>query len=105
MAALLTVVTSSQGLLTSASKTGSGYAYNFATVPFLAEAIKFLISFHLLRRQRTTDPKSARCTTNPRSVALFVVPSIIYMLHNNVQVRGARGMALGWGGVGGGRCA
>lgn len=86
MAALLTALTSSQGLLTTASKTGGSYAYNFATVPFLAEALKLGISYNLLRRQRKEDPKAAQCTTNPRTVALFLVPSIIYMLHNNVQV-------------------
>ncbi|KAL6768914.1 hypothetical protein ACKKBF_B16745 [Auxenochlorella protothecoides x Auxenochlorella symbiontica] len=85
MAALLTALTSSQGLLTTASKTGGSYAYNFATVPFLAEALKLGISYNLLRRQRKEDPKAAQCTTNPRTVALFLVPSIIYMLHNNVQ--------------------
>ena len=87
MAALLTVLTSSQGLLTTASKRDGSYEYNFATVPFLAEGVKFLISYHLLRRQKATDPKAARCTTQLKTVALFLVPSLIYMLHNNVQVR------------------
>lgn len=87
MAALLTVLTSSQGLLTTASKRDGSYEYNFATVPFLAEGVKFLISYHLLCRQKATDPKAARCTTQLKTVALFLVPSLIYMLHNNVQVR------------------
>ncbi|KAK2079741.1 hypothetical protein QBZ16_002136 [Prototheca wickerhamii] len=64
MAALLTVLTSSQGLLTTASKRDGSYEYNFATA---------------------TDPKAARCTTQLKTVALFLVPSLIYMLHNNVQ--------------------
>ena len=33
MAGLLTALTSSQGLLTTVSKTGGAYAYNFAAVP------------------------------------------------------------------------
>lgn len=100
MAGLLTVLTSSQGLLTTASKTGGGYAYDFATVPFLAELVKLGISYGLLVRQRRADPGSIRITADPRTVALFIVPSIIYMFHNNVQVGAGGGVGLlgaGWG--------
>jgi hypothetical protein len=99
MAALLTVLTSSQGLLTAASKTGGGYAYDFATVPFLAELTKLCISYFLLERQRAADPASIRVTRDWRTVALFIVPSIIYMFHNNVQVWG---LCAGGGGARGG---
>lgn len=106
MAGLLTALTSAQGLLTSASKSGDGYAYDFATVPFLAEITKFLISYGLLRRQRAADPGSVRITRDLRTVALFIVPSIIYMVHNNVQVggwAGAQTRAAGcWQGAGAG---
>jgi hypothetical protein len=64
----------------------SSYAYDFATVPFLAEITKFAISYLLLMRQRAADPASIRVTRDWRTVALFIVPSIIYMFHNNVQV-------------------
>ena len=74
-----------QGLLTTASKTNGGYAYNFATVPLLAEALKLAISAALLQRQRRTQPEAARTTRGWRTAALFLVPSIIYWLHNNVQ--------------------
>jgi len=86
VAALLTALTSSQGLLTSASKNTDGsYSYNFATVPFFAEATKMAISWYLLQKQRASDPGSVQMTKDPKTVALFVVPSIIYMFHNNVQ--------------------
>jgi UDP-sugar transporter A1/2/3 len=86
VAALLTALTSSQGLLTSASKNTDGsYSYNFATVPFFAEATKLAISWYLLKNQRASDPGSVQMTKDPKTVALFVVPSIIYMFHNNVQ--------------------
>lgn len=85
MASLLTVLTSAQGLLTAASKSGGGYAYDFSTVPFLAELAKLGISWALLARARRTDPGSVRITRDARHVALFIVPSIIYMFHNNVQ--------------------
>lgn len=85
MAGLLTALTSAQGLLTAASKTGGGYAYDFATVPFLAELTKLGISWALLSRQRAADPGSVRITRDAKTVALFIVPSIIYMFHNNVQ--------------------
>jgi hypothetical protein len=42
MAAILTLATSSQGLLTTASKSNGEYRYNFATVPFLAEVFKLV---------------------------------------------------------------
>lgn len=101
MASLLTALTSAQGLLTAASKTGGGYAYDFATVPFLAELAKLAISWGLLVRQRRADPASIRMTRDLRTVALFIVPSIIYMFHNNVQV-GAPRVCVFYGG--GGRC-
>ena len=46
-----------QGLLTTASKTDGEYRYNFATVPFLAECLKLLISCWLLRRQTVKTPE------------------------------------------------
>ncbi|GHP04272.1 hypothetical protein PPROV_000302600 [Pycnococcus provasolii] len=82
VAAILTVATSSQGLLTTASKTHDGkYAYNFATVPLLAETLKLVVSAALLWQRRAT----ARITLDVKSVAMFPVPSIIYLVHNNVQ--------------------
>jgi hypothetical protein len=48
MATILTLATSSQGLLTTASKSNGEYRYNFATVPFLAEILK-LVSFFSLK--------------------------------------------------------
>lgn len=101
MAALLTVLTSAQGLLTTASKTNGSYSYNFATVPFLAEAVKLLISWNLLARQRRERPEEARVTRDWRTVAKFPVPSLIYMVHNNVQV-GAGGVRTPGGGQAGG---
>jgi UDP-sugar transporter A1/2/3 len=74
-----------QGLLTTASKRDGGYRYNFATVPLLAEVLKLLISTALLHRQKATNPEAARITKHWRTAILFLVPSIIYWLHNNVQ--------------------
>ncbi|KAK9805243.1 hypothetical protein WJX72_008374 [[Myrmecia] bisecta] len=85
MASILTLTTSSQGLLTTASKSGGGYAYNFATVPFLAESLKLLISCYLLQNQKQQTPELARVTSKLSTVLLFPIPSIIYWAHNNVQ--------------------
>eukprot|EP00884_Botryococcus_braunii_P003112 jgi/Botrbrau1/12801/Bobra.117_1s0017.2 len=85
VAATLTLATSSQGLLTTASKTDGKYSYNFATVPFLAELLKLIISGILLNRQRRESPETTRVTLNLRTYLLFAVPSVIYWLHNNVQ--------------------
>ena len=82
VAAVLTVATSSQGLLTTASKERDGsYAYNFATVPLLAEALKLSVSALLLYQRRAT----ARMSMDIKSIAMFPIPSVIYLVHNNVQ--------------------
>jgi UDP-sugar transporter A1/2/3 len=49
-AVLLTVLTSSGGILMQLSKEGGKYQYNTATVPFLAEILKLLISCAMLVR-------------------------------------------------------
>ncbi|KAL0397977.1 UNVERIFIED_CONTAM: CMP-sialic acid transporter 1 [Sesamum calycinum] len=84
VASLLTVLTSSQGILTTLSQSNGGYRYDYATVPFLAEVFKLIVSCVLLWRecQRSPPPKM---TTEWRSVRLFPIPSVIYLIHNNVQ--------------------
>lgn len=74
-----------QGLLTAASKTNGEYRYNFATVPLLAELLKLCISSYLFARQKRQYPEAARATKRLRTALLFLVPSIIYWIHNNVQ--------------------
>jgi solute carrier family 35 (UDP-sugar transporter), member A1/2/3 len=73
-----------QGILTAASKTNGEYAYNFATIPLFAECLKFCISFALLRREQAAG-KPVKATINVRKSLLYVTPSLIYLLHNNVQ--------------------
>ncbi|CAH9097214.1 unnamed protein product [Cuscuta europaea] len=84
IASLLTVLTSSQGILTTLSQSNGGYEYDYATVPFLAEVFKLLISSILLSREMksSTPPKM---TTDWKSIRLYPIPSIIYLIHNNVQ--------------------
>ncbi|KAK4788316.1 hypothetical protein SAY86_019635 [Trapa natans] len=84
VAALLTVLTSSQGILTTLSQSNGGYKYDYATVPFLAEVFKLLVSSLFLWREIQTLP-STRMTTEWRSVRLFPIPSVIYLIHNDVQ--------------------
>ena len=52
VAAVLTVLTSSQGLLTTASKRDGKYEYNFGVVVLLAESVKFCVACLLLRKAR-----------------------------------------------------
>ncbi|KAL7203246.1 hypothetical protein ACSBR2_016528 [Camellia fascicularis] len=77
-------VTSLQGILTTLSQSNGGYKYDYATVPFLAEVFKLIVSSFFLWRefQRPTPP---RMTTDWKSVRLYPIPSIIYLIHNNVQ--------------------
>ncbi|KAK8940032.1 CMP-sialic acid transporter 1 [Platanthera guangdongensis] len=73
-----------QGILTTFSQTNGRYNYDYATIPFLAEIFKLLVSsFFLWRENKTQSPP--RMTTEWKTVRLFVVPSVIYLVHNNVQ--------------------
>ncbi|KAG6395028.1 hypothetical protein SASPL_145619 [Salvia splendens] len=84
VASFLTILTSSQGILTTLSQSNGGYKYDYATVPFLAEVFKLIVSSMMLWRecQASTPPK---ITTDWRSVRLYPIPSVIYLIHNNVQ--------------------
>ncbi|CAI0441589.1 unnamed protein product [Linum tenue] len=84
VAVLLTVLTSSQGILTTLSQTKGSYLYDYATVPFLAEFFKLVVSGLLLWREFRATP-SMRITTEWKTVRLYPIPSIIYLIHNNVQ--------------------
>ncbi len=64
---------------------GLMHAVAFCAVPFCSEILKFCISWQLLQRQRVTNPEAARITKDWRTVALFPIPSLLYMVHNNVQ--------------------
>uniref|UniRef100_A0A061R2A2 Cmp-sialic acid transporter 1-like n=2 Tax=Tetraselmis sp. GSL018 TaxID=582737 RepID=A0A061R2A2_9CHLO len=83
-AVVLTLATSSQGIFTTASKVDGKYLYNFATVPLLAEAVKLTVSFYFLLRLKWCG-ETVKMTRNWKTWALFPVPSIIYVIHNNVQ--------------------
>nr|GEW75869.1 CMP-sialic acid transporter 1 [Tanacetum cinerariifolium] len=84
VASLLTVLTSSQGILTTLSQSDGGYKYDYATIPFLAEIFKLLVSSIFLWRECKKSPLP-RMTTDWKTVRLYPIPSIIYLIHNNVQ--------------------
>lgn len=84
VAGVLTLLTSSQGILTALSQSNGSYKYNYATIPFLAEIFKLAVSCFLLWRQLGALPRP-RITTEWKSILLFPIPSIIYLIHNNVQ--------------------
>ncbi|XP_047338439.1 CMP-sialic acid transporter 1-like [Impatiens glandulifera] len=84
VAALLTVLTSSQGILTTLSQSNGGYKYDYATVPFLAEFFKLVVSGLFLWKE-FRGSSIPRMTTEWKSIRLYPIPSIIYLVHNNVQ--------------------
>lgn len=84
VASLLTVLTSSQGILTTLSQTNGTYKYDYATVPFLAEVFKLLVSGILLRREFLRLPPPLM-TKEWKTIRLYPIPSVIYLIHNNVQ--------------------
>jgi solute carrier family 35 (UDP-sugar transporter), member A1/2/3 len=73
-----------QGLLTAASKVNGEYEYNFATIPLISEVIKLVISLVLLRSELASGNR-VKTTWNTQAALLYVTPSIIYLVHNNVQ--------------------
>ncbi|KAL3829730.1 hypothetical protein ACJIZ3_018532 [Penstemon smallii] len=84
VASVLTILTSSQGILTTLSQSNGGYKYDYATVPFLAEVFKLVVSCVMLWKEYQKSPPP-KMTTEWRSVRLYPIPSIIYLIHNNVQ--------------------
>mmetsp|Transcript_38662 Transcript_38662/g.84087 ORF Transcript_38662/g.84087 Transcript_38662/m.84087 type:complete len:323 (-) Transcript_38662:659-1627(-) len=85
VATTLTLATSSQGLFTTASKTDGKYLYNFSTVPLLAELLKLMVSSVLLYKQFHKDPHGTNVTLEWKTARLYPIPSLIYLVHNNVQ--------------------
>ncbi|KAL6982016.1 hypothetical protein U1Q18_023633 [Sarracenia purpurea var. burkii] len=67
VAVLLTVFTSSQGILTTLSQSNGGYKYDYATVPFLAEVFKLIVTGFLLWREIQMLPPP-KMTTDWNSV-------------------------------------
>ncbi|PAN23929.1 hypothetical protein PAHAL_4G134200 [Panicum hallii] len=67
VAALLTVLTSSQGILTTLSQSNGKYMYDYATIPFLAEFFKLSVSsFFLWKECQSSSPP--RMTKEWRSI-------------------------------------
>lgn len=73
-----------QGILTTLSQSNGKYKYDYATIPFLAELFKLSFSsFFLWKECQSSSPP--RMTKEWRSIRLYLVPSVIYLIHNNVQ--------------------
>ena len=85
VAVLLTCMACMQGLLTTASKVNGGYEYRFGVVVFLAEGLKLLIAAQLLRAARRRDPAGNPMTRDFKTMVMFPVPSVIYLVQNNIQ--------------------
>ena len=67
-----------------ASKINGKYEYNSAVIPLFSELVKLILSMILLRRQIKRDTQQTQMTTDLRSVLMFPIPSVIYVMHNNV---------------------
>ncbi|URE36205.1 hypothetical protein MUK42_34436 [Musa troglodytarum] len=78
-------VHSCAGILTTLSQSHGKYKYDYATVPFLAEVFKLMVSGFFLWKECQASSSAPRMTTDWKSVRLFPIPSIIYLVHNNVQ--------------------
>jgi len=89
-AVLLTVLTSSGGILMQLSKEGGKYQYNTATVPFLAEVLKLIISCAMLYMSRWWSREKPKMTMEWRTSIKYTVPSILYLLCNNLALEALR---------------
>eukprot|EP00959_Pyramimonas_sp_CCMP1952_P094729 1981603-Pyramimonas_sp.AAC.1 len=85
-ACLLTVVTSSGGILMQLSKTDGRYSYNSATVPFLAEVLKLVISVATLGIGHLVGARPAKMTYEWKVMVKYAIPSILYMVANNLSL-------------------
>ena len=84
-AAALTGLTCSQGLLMEASKVNGKYPYSVATVPFFSELVKLFVSAYVLFVNLARNRSATHVTTHWASVLLYPIPSLVYLVHNNVQ--------------------
>ncbi|EFJ23737.1 hypothetical protein SELMODRAFT_102373 [Selaginella moellendorffii] len=84
IAAILTLLTSSQGILTALSQSNGGYDYDYATVPFLSELLKLAFSGVFLWNE-VRSSSSTQITGDWKTMRLYPIPSVIYLIHNNVQ--------------------
>jgi hypothetical protein len=75
-----------QGLLMEGSKVDGKYPYQTAVVPFLSEMLKLGISAVLLQWQLSRNPRGTKITQGWGTAILYPIPSVIYLVHNNVQV-------------------
>ncbi|KAF8379661.1 hypothetical protein HHK36_029105 [Tetracentron sinense] len=78
VAALLTILTSSQGILTTLSQSNGGYKYDYATVPFLAEIFK-------VEDVDVVVARNSQCQVDQKNQLIEVV------LRHGLQVGGGEG--------------
>ncbi|CAD5333682.1 unnamed protein product [Arabidopsis thaliana] len=99
VAVLLTILTSSQGILTTLSQSDGGYKYDYATVPFLAEFFKLIISgLFLWREMRTSSSTTSRITTDWKSIMgnlKIVTTGILFRLFLKRKLSKLQWMAIG----------
>jgi len=82
---LLCLMSASGVILMHASKTGGEYTYNFSTVILLAEGLKLVVSGILLLRELKVGSSRVKMTKKWRVSGLYLVPSVIYAVQNNIQ--------------------
>eukprot|EP00899_Mesostigma_viride_P017924 jgi/Mesvir1/26132/Mv06846-RA.1 len=85
VAVALSCFTSSQGIVTTASKVNGTYLYDPSTVPLLAEILKLVISAALLFWALVRNPRAVRMTMDWKIYLHFLVPSLIYLFQNNIS--------------------
>lgn len=68
------------------SKVDGKYPYQTAVVPFLSEMLKLGISAVVLQWQLSRNPRGTKITQGWGTAILYPIPSVIYLVHNNVQV-------------------
>mmetsp|Transcript_20171 Transcript_20171/g.38390 ORF Transcript_20171/g.38390 Transcript_20171/m.38390 type:complete len:359 (+) Transcript_20171:234-1310(+) len=101
VAGILMVVSSAQPILATLSKVDGQYPYNFSTIPLLSELCKLMTSTLLLLSKLLTfkgrrdsdmnlvsgvlDVSRVRITPSWSTTLRFMVPSLIYLVINNIS--------------------
>eukprot|EP00899_Mesostigma_viride_P023392 jgi/Mesvir1/4237/Mv22207-RA.1 len=85
VAIILMLLACSQGLLMQHSKVDGEYPFNVGVVILTSEIIKLAMSGLMLLHELHRDPKGTQITVQWEVMRLYPIPSIIFVLVNNVQ--------------------
>lgn len=73
-----------QGIIVTWSQQNGHYEYNIVTVVLLTEVLKLIVSTILYCKDNTFSSLYKEVTTNKKVLLLYMIPSFLYCLYNNL---------------------